>query len=385
MRRAALISLACGLAGFALLGVTARHDAQRAATSYLVAFAFAVSIPLGALAWLAVCDACGAVWFIPLRRVGEGLTATLPALALLFVPLAACLPVIYPWARPLAGSGHAAELMAGRQAYLAPPGFVLRSCACFACWIILAELMRRSSLRREREGAPDRSAARRTLASIALPLLALTVTVASIDWYLSLDPTWSSTIYGLLHLSGAATGGLCAWILACRWMARRGLLPAEVGADHAHALGNLLLTAVMLWFYLAFMQYLVVWMADLPDEAAWYVIRLDAGWWALALAVLLLHGAVPMTLLFVRAVKRQPRTLAAVAALLLIAHYLDLVWQLAPAVAPGAWAPGVSDVAALAAVLGCAAALGLWRARGLAAIPRNDPDLADGIAYRSRA
>jgi hypothetical protein len=387
MTRPAILALAAGIAGFALLALGAHDDARRAASAYLVAYAFALSVPLGALATAMVCDACGAVWFVPLRRCAEGFAATLPALALLFAPVLMSLALLYPWAGPPPADLHLRELLAGRRGYLDPAGFALRAALCFACWIALAELMRRWSLRQERPPHPDLSRRRRALAAAGLLPLLATITVAAIDWYLSLDAAWRSTIYGMLHAAGDAVAGMAALALAWRWAERRGrLVPGPgtgPGPEHAHALGNLLFTAVLLWSYLAFMQLLVVWMADLPDEAGWYVPRLRGGWGAYGLALLALHAALPFAVLLSRAAKRDLPTLAGLGALLLLAHHLDLWWQLMPTLRPTAPRPHWTDVAALLAVGGCTAALGLWRAHGLAAVPQGDPDLADGLAYRS--
>ena len=154
--------------------------------------------------------------------------------------------------------------------------------------------------------------------------------------------------------------------------------------DSRHALGKLLFAAVVLWAYLAFMQLLVAWMGDLPDEAAWYLPRLAGGWGLFGLAVLVGHFVLPFALLLGRAAKRAPRVLAATALLVLIAHAADLAWLILPAAPPGlisglAWRCG----AALLAVAGAAGALAAWRARGVSQLPTGDPDLADGLAYRS--
>ena len=384
MKRPEVIALGVGAAGFAAWAFGGDHS-RRHALAYLIAYAFAVSIPLGALAWTMVCDACGATWLVPLRRGTESITAAFPALALLFLPILMNLHALYPWVQAPPDQANDAGVVAGWHAWLQPAGFALRAGLCFAVWIAIAEMQRRWSLCQELPGAPDLTHRRRALSAAALLPFAFTVTCAAFDWYMSLETSWRSTIYGLLHLSGMAAAGASVLIMYLHWARRAGRLPTAVGAEHTHALGNLLLTSVLLWAYLSVMQLLVVWMADLPDEAAWYVPRIAGTWGAIGIALILLHAIAPWMLLLFRRVKRATRSLACVAVLVLGAHWLDLYWQLAPAVTPDDARPVAADAFALVAVLGGALALALWRARGVAAFPLNDPDLAAGLTYRSHA
>ena len=379
-----VLSGACAVIGAAAFAWRLEAEPVASAFAWLLAVLCALTTALGALAVALVCDACGAVWFVPLRRAAEACAAALPAIALLFAPLLAGLARLYPWAGPPPADAHLRVLLAHRHAWLNPTAFAGRAALLFIAWLVAAEVLRRWSHRQDAPGAPDRSARRRGLAAACLLPLALTVTLAAVDWMMSLETTWASTIYGLHVLVGAFAAGTAAIILiTARWR-RRGRLPEEVGAEHRHALGKLLFAAVVLWAYLAFMQLLVAWMGDLPDEAAWYLPRLAGGWGAFALAVLGAHFIVPFALLLGRAAKRAPRVLVAGAVLVLTAHAADLAWLVLPAGPPGlvgglAW----RCLAAMLAVAGTAAALAAWRARGVSGLPTGDPDLAAGLAYRS--
>jgi hypothetical protein len=379
-------ALVLSLGAFAALSWDMQADPRRVALAYLVAYAFGISIPLGVLAWSMICDACGAVWFVPLRRVADGITACFPGMALLFLPVPLSLPLIYPWAHHVHGLKQGID--ASHAGYLNPTAFTLRAIVCFAVWIGIAETMRSWSLTQERPDAPDRTSRRRALAAVGLLPVVLTVTCMAIDWYLSLDATWFSSVYGLLHLAGDGSAGIAAMVMVFAALSPRrgspaGRLPSSVGAEHAHALGSLLFVSVMFWAYLSFMQFLIIWMADLPNEAGWYVVRLGGTWGWLGLIVLAAHFVVPFALLLSTSVKRRLAVLSGVAFLVLMAHYGDLYWQLVPAISPGGSSLRWCDVAALIAVLSGGAACGLWRARGLSPIPTHDPDLAEGLRYRS--
>jgi hypothetical protein len=379
-------ALALSLGAFCVLSWDMQAEPRRVALAYLVAYAFGISIPLGVLAWSMICDACGAVWFVPLRRLADGITACLPAMALLFLPLLLNLPLLYPWAHQ--DEGLKTGVDATHAGYLSPTSFTLRAVVCFAVWIGIAEAMRWWSLAQEPPQAADRSGRRRALAAAGLLPLVMTVTCMAIDWYLSLDAAWFSSVYGLLHLAGDGAAGAAALVVGFAALSRRAgppdaRLPGGLAAEHAHALGSLLFVGVMFWAYLSFMQFLIIWMADLPNEAGWYVLRMGGAWGWLGLIVLAGHFALPFALLLSGALKRHLPALAWVALLVLVAHYGDLYWQLAPALSPAASPLRWCDVAALIAVLCGGAACGLWRARGLALVPRHDPDLAAGLRYRS--
>ncbi len=374
----------CALLGATAFAMGIGTEPVASAFAWLLALLCALTTALGALAVAMVCDACGAVWFVPLRRAAEACSAALPALAVLFAPLLAGLARLYPWAGPPPADAHLRAVLAHRHAWLNPTAFTWRAALLFAAWIAAAEVLRRWSRRQDAAGAADRTARRRGLASAALLPLALTVTLAAADWMMSLETTWASTIYGLQVLVGAFAAGNAAIILiAARWR-RRGRLPEEVGAEHRHALGKLLFAAVVMWAYLAFMQLLVAWMGDLPDEAAWYLPRLTGSWGLIGLAVLAAHFVLPFALLLARAAKRAPRVLATAAWLVLVAHVADLAWLVLPA-APAGLGAGLAwrCAAALLAVAGAATLLAAWRARGVAEYPTGDPDLAAGLAYRS--
>jgi hypothetical protein len=364
-------------------------DPRRAAASYLAAFAAVLGVALGALALVMIAHVTGATWFVLLRRRAEDVLATLPALAVLFVPLLLAVRVLYPWAGPLGAlaPGLRAAVDA-KRAYLNVPFFAVRAVLYWGTWIALAELLRGASLRQDRAGdAGDAAAARaldrrmRALSAAGLPALALTLTFASFDWMMSLSPAWSSTVYGVYAFAGGAVGALALLaVLAAR--RPRGDATNPVGDEHRHALGKLLLTFVLFWAYLGYAQYVVVWSADLPAEVGWYVARVRGGWGAVAAVLVAGHLVLPALALLVRAVKRSRVALAAVGAWLLAMHYLDVYWLLLPERTPGRLAPHWLDVAALAAVVGVAVAAGVWRRGTEPALPAGDPRLAAALAYR---
>jgi hypothetical protein len=383
--RTAAAGLLVGAAGFAVSGLGLWLDPRQGWFSYLAAYAYGVSLALGALVFVMVAHVTGATWFVVLRRLTEGVAATLPVFAVLFVPLLFGLDRLYPWVPPLEAMGEQArQLIEHKRPYLNVPFFVARAAVYFAVWIALAHFLGRWSLEQDAGGRPEALAARqRALSAGGLPPLALTMTFAAFDWLMSLEPEWYSTAYGVYYFAGGFVGAIALVTVVARLAGRAGPLAGAVGVSHYHALGKLLLTFVAFWAYIAFSQFFVVWIADLPGEVRWYRLRTEGSWAWVALLLVAGQFALPFLLLLSRDLKRQPGLLTAVAAWVLVAHYVDVYWLVMPVLHEQGARPHWLDLATLAAVIGPAAAFGAWRLRGRAPVPRRDPGLAASLEYHT--
>ncbi len=372
--RSAMRGLAvAGVLGLALLLLGALADPRQAAFSYLMAYAYVLSLALGALLFLMIQRTIAATWSIVLHRAAEAVAATLPLLTLLFVPVLLAWPQLFPWLHDAAGpaSPLPAEL---RPGYLALPYAALRAAACFAVWNAAALLLRRWSLRQQAGGDAVALAHRqRVLSAAGLPLVAFALTLAAFDWLMSLTPGWTSTIFGVYYFAGAMVGILALLAVAAHRLEREGGLAGIITVSHYHALGKLLFTFLVFWAYIAFAQLLLIWIADLPREATWFVAR-AAGSWAIVSGLLVAgHFLLPFFALLSRELKRRPAALAAVGAWLLVMHFVDVYWIVLPALHPAGARPHWLDAAAVVGIAGAAAAFGLWRARGASIVASGDP------------
>jgi hypothetical protein len=357
-----------GLVGLALSGIGLVVDPRQAYASWLAALAAGLSIALGALLLVAIASISGARWFDPLRGFALDVAGTLPLFALLFLVLLPGLGVLYPWV-------HARHLP--NAAWLNPPWFIARAGFYFAVWIGIALTLRRWARAGPGGGAGPAappSPRERALAAAALPPLGLTLTFAAFDWLMSLDPRWSSTVFGVYWFAGGFLAALAVVTLAAvragtgspsstpsrvAWSPQAEPLPAAQG----YALGALMLTFAVFWAYIAYSQYFIIWIADLPAEVAWYVPRVRGGWGVLALVVLGGQLALPLLVLLLYAAKRSARAMAVIAVWLLVVHYLDTYWLVLPAIHPDAPHPHWLDLSALAAVAGCAVTWIGWLGR----------------------
>jgi len=287
--------------------------------SWLAAWWFSIGLMLGAMANLWIHRLCGGQWGTVLRPAVLRMVRRLPLALLLFVPVAAGLPALYPWAADPAGWAHELAHPAFASAWLQPGFFAARMTAYAALWWWLA---RPSSL-----SSGGRAAA-------ALVLYLLSGTLASVDLLMSLVPGWTSSAFGLVVLSGQALGGsaFAVWRLA-RNSTRLLAAPQGGGAPPlARDLGNLLLMWLMLWAYLAFMEFLIIWAENLPPEIAWYLPRLNGGWAGAGAALALLQFALPLLALLQRRLKDAPAWLAQIAALLVATQLLNCAWLVLPSV-----------------------------------------------------
>jgi len=364
---------AFGVGGAALLlclvgAVLSRQDFFRA---YLIAYLFWSGIALGCLALLMLYHLVSGRWGFVIQRPMEAAARTLPFLALLFLPLLFGLGDLYPWARPEAVAAD--PLLQHKAPYLNFPFFAGRTALYFAIWIGLALALCGWSAAQDRTADPRLTRSIKRLSGPGLGIYGLTVTFAAVDWVMSLEPTWFSTMYGVMFLVGNGVLALGAMIPAGVLLAGRPPLAAVVTRDRLHDLGNLLLAHVMFWAYIAFSQYLIIWSGNLPEETPWYLHRTTGGWKALALLLIVFHFAVPFLLLLGRTVKRRGGLLLGVSVGLLVMRVADLFWLVTPAFRPQGFTLHWLDVAAPVALGGLWVGAFCVNLKRRALLPLHDP------------
>ncbi len=382
MKRTAVIALVAGLMGGILLVLFGLADLPRAAFAYLTALVYWLSIVLGALLLLLLAGGAGVRWLAVPRRVIELTTTTLPALFLLFVPVLFLMPELYAWVTP--EQVHAGELrhvLEHRAVYMNRAGFVIRAVVFFAVWIALAELLLYWSTESDAGPDPDLTRKQRRLGSVGLPLYALTITFASFDWVMSLEPAFYTTAFGVYFFAGGFLAGLATVVVLLRSASAYEPLRAVVSRSHFVSLGKLLLAFVVFWAYIAYTQFFIVWMGDLPEEVGWYAPRMSGGWRAVAVFLLVANFIVPFLLLLSRGLKERPGPLAALSAWLVVVHYVDVYWLIMPVLRRDGPVPHLLDLAALLFVGGVVIGVGALRAAGRELLARHDPHFTASVRY----
>lgn len=374
-----------GLVGAAGLGGGALLDPRQALFSYLVAWAFGFTIAMGALAFSMTAYITHARWLVALQRLIEAMVATLPFFAFGFLPIALFAKRIYLWAAPASTwTPHVAEQVHLKRAYLNLPFWYGRAIAFFALWSVIALLLRRWSVQADRSDDPALTSRRRALSAAAAPAVALTFTFAVFDWMMSLDPTWTSNAYGFYVFGGAFLSATALLAVLAFAACRAGWIPAEVGAGHFNALGNVMLAMTVFWTYIAFVQMMLIWSANLPEEVSWYIVRSQGSWVAVCWYLGVAHFALPFFALLVRRYKRSPRILAAIGGWLVLAHWVDMYWLIMPTLHPGGLSVHWLDLAALLTVAGASVSVMAWRFASVAFVPQRDPALSDSLRFEMR-
>ncbi|HEX2254721.1 MAG TPA: hypothetical protein VHQ65_15755 [Thermoanaerobaculia bacterium] len=387
LRRGALLAAAVG--ALAVLALAVLGEPRRMLAAYLTAYVYWLTIALGGLFFVLVMFATRAGWSVTVRRLAEHVAGTLVLFAALFLPLALGADTLFGWWH---GADAAADpVLHGKAGYLDPEFFFLRATAYLLAWSLLAFWFRSRSLAQDSSGDPATTRRLQALSAPALIVFGISLTFASFDWIMSLDPHWYSTIFGVYVFSGAVVAILAVLTLGCIALGagrdprgeRPGPLAGVVTTEHLHDVAKLLFAFVVFWAYIGFSQFMLIWYGNLPEETIWYAHRLEHGWRGVTIALAVGHFVLPFFFLLPRAVKRTRSTLVAASVWLLAMHYLDLYWLVMPAVERHGFHPHLADLVAWLGVGGLfLGTLGLLTARQ-PLVPVGDPRLAESMAFEN--
>jgi hypothetical protein len=301
--------------------------------AYLLGFMCWLGVALGSMAIVMIRHLTGGGWGTVIRRILGAAMRTLPLLAVLFIPVILGVRRLYVWAQPLSNieDKHLREhLEQLTQTYLTVNGFIIRAIFYFAVWNVLSFLLSKWSKETDRPGAPDNSGRFKAVSGPGLILYGFTISFAAIDWVMSLDPSWVSTIFGLIILIGEVLSAMCFAIVVERILFDYKPMSDLLKPDFVHDHGKWTLAFIMVWAYFNFSQWLIIWAGNLPSEITFYLKRLSGGWGAIGLILVLFHFVLPFATLLSRPFKRNIRKLVWVAVWLMLMRYVDLFWIIEP-------------------------------------------------------
>ena len=297
--------------------------------AYLTSYIFWFSIVAGCLGVLMLQYITVGEWGLMIRRPLGAAARTMMWMVLFFVPIAIGLRYIYPWMQP---GWHERPLLIRQQGiYLSWPRFLIAAAVFFALWNLWAWRIRVLSLQFYKDRSPFTNLSRNRWAAVGLPMIVLTLTFASIDWMMSLEPRWHSTMYGITFTVGC---GLSAFAFVIFFLSRLANTPAMQGIlkpSHLRDLGNLLLAFTMFYAYVAFSEFLLIWYANLHSEITYYISRVTGVWGMLAIGIILFHFFLPFFMLLMRPIKDRPQTIGFVTVVILVMRYVAIYWLIAPA------------------------------------------------------
>jgi hypothetical protein len=383
--RLARLSGIVAVVGLGLTALGGRTDPRQALASYLVAFVYWLGLALGALILLGAFHAAKARWPVVLRRFLETVPQTIPLFAVLFLPIAFGLRHLFVWADPGGLTGELLRSVQQKRPYLNVPFFLGRAAFYFALWSAVAWLLRAWSVRQDQVGGEGLTRWQRRLGTGALPFLALSLSFASFDWMMSLDPRFYSTMFGVYWFAGSFLGAFAVLVVAAAATRQhQAHFGRHLNADHVHSLGKFLLAFTAFWAYIAFSQFMLIWIANIPEEVPWYIVRTGSPWGRVGILLALGHFAIPFFALLSRELKRDVRKLAVVAVWLLLVHWVDLHWVIMPRFHEAGPSPSWLDLTAFVGVGAAFLAVLVLRMRGAATIPVRDPYLEESLRYQPR-
>lgn len=381
-------SLLMGAAGLGALGIIGTlvgiaSDPRPALFSYLWAFAYWGGIALASVVLLQIFHAVRAKWMVVLRRAVEVMAVTIVLFLLLFIPIAAGMKHLYSWVEPRPDlSREALELLHHKEPYLNTTFFLIRSFFYVALAAVVSQRLFGWSVKQDSSGDVHLTARQRRLGTGALPFVALVFSFAAFDWLMSLEPLWFSTIFGIYYFAGSFLSTISLLVIITDRARGKNLYGSLVSDEHIHNLGKLMLAFTAFWGYIGFSQFMLIWIAGLPEEVPFYIVRLKGEWAGIGVFLILGHFFIPFAALLSRSLKRNRAQLSLVAFWILLVHAVDLYWLIVPTLSPEGVAFHWTMITSFVGIGGLSIAFGLWRIRGQFTVPIRDPYLVDSLAYR---
>lgn len=353
--------------------------------SYLTGFMWTLSLGLGALFWVILQNLVNARWSVAIRRVAELIAANAPVLAVFALPIVVPTlmgnDALYQWAN--LDNVHKSAALAHKHAYLNTTFFGIRYVLFFGFWIALSRFYLRSSLQQDQTGKPEISARMRAVSGPAMIVFALTLTFAAVDFLMSLDPGWFSTMFGVYYFAGCVVSFHSLFALVLMWLQKQGRLVKSVTTEHYHDIGKMMFAFTVFWAYVTFSQFMLMWYANMPEETEFFKRRFDHGWQYVGWFLVFGHFLIPFFGLLSRSIKRRRSTLAFWAVWILVAHWVDMYWNVMPNLLPNGPAIGLTDVTCTIGLLGVFLAGVAFQAKKVLLVPVKDPRLGQSLAFEN--
>ena len=383
-----------GILAVAGLGATLAsafgENKARAMFSYLWAFEVVLGIALGGLGWLLIDHTVRSGWGIVVRRLVETTSATLPVFALLWIPIGFLgYHELFPWT-------HETDAILVKKAWFLNSGFwYARSFIYLAVWSGLGWFLYSQSVKMDSlaENPSERERMVHVIRKVCaggIWLYGLSLSFAAIDWVMSLQPHWYSTIFGVYFFAASILAFFAFVTLMSMAVQSSGALKTAINTEHFHDLGKFVFGYTIFWAYIAFSQFVLIWYANIPEETEFFMVRNEGGWQYISYGLPLAHFFVPFLFMLSRKIKRNRSLLAAGAIWTLVMHCVDMYWMVMPnfeAHGEGHHDPHLAfsylDFTALLGMAGVFLAVyGLLLNRNKV-VPINDPRLEESLAHEN--
>ena len=329
--RFAGLSLLFGLVAFVALALSvvgAMINPHQFSFSWLFAFAFFFTLCAGCLFWTIVHYATDAEWSVVVRRQLENIAVLLAVMAVFFLPILFLRHHLYEWMNIPPGKEATLD---SKRAYLNWNFFVVRAIVFFGFFIIASQLLRRFSVRQDKDGNPKFTIWLRKIAFASLPMFALFLSFGAFDWLMSLNYRWFSTMFGVYIFAGAAGSSMSLLVLVITALRNAGYLKDVVTVEHYHIMGKWMFAFCVFWAYIGFGQYMLIWYANMPEETQYFITRNTESWWAMSMFLVIGRFFGPFAILLLRSIKKHPHQLCYVAGWIVCMQMLDMYIVILPA------------------------------------------------------
>ncbi|MEN8193980.1 MAG: quinol:cytochrome C oxidoreductase [Bacteroidota bacterium] len=355
-------------------------DPVRSAFNNVILLEFLTSIGLGALFLVALEHLAGAVWSTPFRRVFELISSVLLILPIVALPVYFHAHDIFHWTH--ADVVATDEILSHKAPYLNMTFFTIRIVAYFLLWNIFYWLLTGKSRKQDSTKDQKTTKTNAKIAAIFMPVFAITITFSSIDWMMSLEPHWFSTIFGVYYFAGTVIASLAVGTFVVIWLNEKGLLVNGIGKDHYYSLGALLFAFINFWAYIAFSQFLLIWYANLPEETYWFLQRWEGPWMIVSILFIVVHFAVPYFALLSQPSKMDPKRLKIMSVWIVLAHIFDLFWIVMPTHSPDGVLFGWIEIGFIILAIGIIITVFNLKSKDSNLVAIGDPKLQRGIDFR---
>ncbi len=376
-----------GKFGFGLFGIglvlsilAYLSEPTRSAFNNIILLEFLASVGIGSLFLIALEYIVGAVWSTPFRRIFEIISSVLLILPLVAIPVYLHAHSVFHWTHHDVVAAD--EILQGKSPYLNMTFFTVRIIAYFAIWILFHLLLTKNSKVQDITKDPKLTKRNTTLSAIFLPLFVLTLTFSSIDWMMSLEPHWFSTIFSVYYFAGTFLAAIAVGTFLIIWLNEKGLMVKGIGKDHYYSLGALLFGFINFWAYIAFSQFLLIWYANLPEETYWFLARWEGSWMYFSIFLMIIHFVIPYFALLSQPSKMNPKTLKIMSLVIIFSHIVDLYWVVMPTFSPDGFVFGWIEIGFILLGLGIIMVVFTLKAKNQNLVAIGDPRLKRGINFR---
>ena len=370
-----------GFGGSLLLARATENGMDHLLETYLVTFAFFLSISLGGLFFVLLEHCTRAGWSVVARRVAEAVAANVWVMAILVIPVVLGMDHLYHWTDAAAVAHD--PLLEAKVGFLNPTFFMIRLAIYFLIWGALATFLHRTSVAQDASGDPALTLRMERVSAPGMVLFALSLNFAAFDLLMSLDPHWFSTIFGVYYFAASVVAFFAVMPKIIYGLQMRGILKNAITVEHYHDFGKLLFAFVVFWAYIAFSQYMLIWYANVPEETEWFLKRQTGEWTTVSLLLIFGHFVLPFLLLVSRFIKRRPLLLAITGGFVAAMCWVDMYWLVIPEFSPGIARFGLLDILCFLGMNGVWSAAVVWRLSRHSAIAEKDPRLEESLVFES--